>query len=238
MVNIIKRTPESVTIDKEGGQEFEAAEHENIGNKVKLRFPVQNPNSEKREQEVLGANRLLRLPNGLQLTFGKIIALEGDFYGVSEKSIIDPSEKHNNMTTGRRKRFIAAYSTLANAEYDGIKKELDQILKIMTEEKNQIEAALECQEGSVTISDNDGHVCMVPKDVYEKLGNSLVKEWDELTGGKWIFEVPVISGRMIKLAENYQDHFLPYAKDAYVAGHELALEKAREASKAGSQEKR
>lgn len=108
----------------------------------------------------------------------------------------------------------------------------------MTEEKNQIEAALECQEGSVTISDNDGHVCMVPKDVYEKLGNSLVKEWDELTGGKWIFEVPVISGRMMKLAENSQDHFLPYAKDAYVAGHELALEKAREASKAGSQEKR
>ena len=239
LVNIIKRTPESVTIDKEGGQEFEAAEHENIGNKVKLRFPVQNPNSEKREQKVLGANRLLTLPNGLQLTFGKIIALAGDFYGVSEKSIIDPSEKHDQMTTGGRKRFIAAYSTLANAEYDGIKKELDQILKIMTEEKNQIEAALECQEGSVTISDNDGHVCMVPKDVYEKLGNSLVKKWDEITGGKWIFEVPVISGRMMKLAENRdQDHFLPYAKDAYVAGHELASEKAREASKAGSQEKR
>lgn len=238
LVNIIKRTPESVTFDKEGGQEFEAAEHENIGNKVKLRFPLQNPNSEKREQNVLGANRLLRLPNGLQLTFGQIIALAGDFYGVPGKPIIDPSEKHDKMTTGRRKRFIAAYSTLANAEYDGIKKELDQILKIMTEEKNQIEAALECQEGSVTISDNDGHVCMVPKDVYEKLGNSLVQKWDELTGGKWIFEVPVISGRMMKLAENNHDHFLPYAKDAYIAGHELALEKAREASKGGNQEKR
>lgn len=238
LVNIIKRTPESVTIDKEGGQEFEAAEHENIGNKVKLRFPVQNTNSEKREQNVLEANRLLRLANGLQLTFGQIIALAGDFYGVPEKRIIDPSEKHNNMTTGRRKRFIAAYSTLAYAEYDDIKKELDQILKIMTEEKNQIEAALECQEGSVTISDNAGHVCMVPKHVYEKLGNSLVKKWDEITGGKWIFEVPVISGRMMKLAENNHDHFLPYAKDAYVAGHELALEKAREASKVGNQEKK
>ena len=224
-------------IKKEDKNSRQQSTTENIGNKVKLRFPVQNPNSEKREQKVLGANRLLTLPNGLQLTFGKIIALAGDFYGVSEKSIIDPSEKHDQMTTGGRKRFIAAYSTLANAEYDGIKKELDQILKIMTEEKNQIEAALECQEGSVTISDNDGHVCLVPKDVYEKLGNSLVKEWDELTGGKWMFEVPVISGPMIKLAENYQDHFLPYAKDAYVAGHELALEKAREASKAGSQEK-
>lgn len=238
LINIIKRTPESVTIDKEGGEEFEAAEHENIGNKVKLRFPVQNPNGGKREQDVLGANRLLRLPNGLQLTFGQIIALAGDFYGVPEKPIIDPSEKHNKMKTGRRKRFIAAYNTLANAEYDGIKKELDQILKIMTEEKSQIEAALECQEGKVTISDNDGHVCMVPKDVYEKLGNSLVKKWDELTGGKWIFQVPVISGRMMKLAQNNYDHFLPYAKDAYIAGHALALEKAREASKVENREEK
>ena len=61
---------------------------------------------------------------------------------------------------------------------------------------------------------------MVPKDVYEKLGNSLVKKWDEHTGGKWIFKVPVVSGRMMKLAENNHDHFLPYAKDAYIAAHE------------------
>jgi len=179
LINIIKRTPGSVTIDdEEGGEEFEATEHKNIGNKVTLRFPVQNPNSGKREQDVLGANRLLRLPNGLQLTFGQIIALAGDFYGVPEEPIIDPSEKHDKITTGRRKRFIAAYNTLANAEYDVIKKELDQILKIMMEEKSQIEAALEDQEESVTISDNDRHVRMVPKDVYERLGNSLVKRWD------------------------------------------------------------
>ena len=89
-----------------------------------------------------------------------------------------------------------------------------------------------------TLSDNDRHVRMVPKDVYERLGNSLVKRWDEITGGKWIFEVPVISGRMMKLAENNHDHFLPYAKDVYIVGHELALEKAREASKVGNQEEK
>ena len=77
---------------------------------------------------------------------------------------------------------------------------------------------------------------MAPKDAYENLGNSLVKKWDEVTGGTWVFEVPVISGRMMKLAQNNHDHFLPYAKDAYIAGHELALEKAREASKVGNQE--
>lgn len=215
LTNIIKRTPESVNTGEAGGEEFESAEHENIGNKVKLRFPVSNPSS---------GRRFLRLPNGLELSFGQIIALAGDFYGVPESPIIDPSEEHDKKTTGRRQRFIAAYNTLASAEYDDIKKELDQILKIMTKEKSQIEAALESQGETV------------PKDVYDKLGNSLVEKWDEVTGGTWVFGLPVIFGRMMKLAEKNHDHFLPFAKEAFLAGHELALEKAREASKVGHQE--
>ena len=55
------------------------------------------------------------------------------------------------------------------------------------------------------------------------------KTWDEITGGKWFFGLPVKQGRMLHLAENNHDHFLPYAKDAYLAGHQLAINKAREA---------
>lgn len=235
LTNIIKRTPESVNIGAQpGGEEFESAEHENIGNKVKLRFPA--PSLGGTEQEVLGADRLLRLPNGLELSFGQIIALAGDFYGVPKHPIIDPSEKHGNVTSGRRERFIAAYSTLANANYKKIKKELDQILKIMTKERSKIEAALEDKEGKVIISDDEGNVRMAPKDVYDKLGNSLVEKWDEVTGGTWVFGVPVIFGRIMELAQNNHDHFLPFAKDAYLVGHELALEKAKEASKVEQQE--
>ena len=50
---------------------------------------------------------------------------------------------------------------------------------------------------------------------------------DKKTGGKWLFGLPVKQGRMLQLAENNHDHFLPYAKDAYVTGHQLAIEKAR-----------
>ena len=77
----------------------------------------------------MGAHRPLRLPNGLELSFGQIIALAGDFYGVPEHLIIDPTEKAEKVSSGRRKRFIAAYSTLANANYKLIKEELDQLLK-------------------------------------------------------------------------------------------------------------
>jgi len=55
------------------------------------------------------------------------------------------------------------------------------------------------------------------------------KTWDEMTGGKWLGSLPVKQGRMLQLAENNHDHFLPYAKDAYLTGHQLAIDKAREA---------
>lgn len=219
LINIIKRTPGSLASSEPGGEEFEAAEHENIGNQVKLQFP----GSGRGGQEVLGADRPLRLPNGLQLCFGQIIALAGDFYGVPEHPIIDPSEDPAKIPAGRRDRFTAAYSTLANGDYKHIKKELDQILKIMTKERSEVEAALESKERKVAI----------PSKVYEELGHTLVEKWDKATGGYWAFGVPLIFGRIMKLAQNNHDHFLPYAKDAYLAGHELALEKAREAARAG-----
>lgn len=236
LVNIIKRTPESLSSYENGGEEFEAVEHENIGNKVKLRFP--HPDRTRPPQEVLGAKRLLRLPNGLKLYFGQIIALAGDFYGVPEHPIIDPGEKSEDQKSGRRERFIAAYNTLAKADYKVVKKELDEILKIMTKERTEIESVLEDRDGKIAISGDDSKIRVVPKDVYDKLGTSLVKQWDKVTGGKWIFRVPSIFGRIMKLAANNHDHFLPYAEHAYLAGHELALEKAKEASKIGHQEER
>ena len=65
------------------------------------------------------------------------------------------------------------------------------------------------------------------------------EKWDKITGGKWFFGIPVKWGKMLHLAENNYDHFLPYAKDAYLTGHKLAINKAREAGKhRGDDEKR
>ena len=61
-----------------------------------------NLTGDKQELDVLGAKRLLRLPNGLELSFGQIIALGGDFYGVPDQPIIAPSEGQNEKTTGHR----------------------------------------------------------------------------------------------------------------------------------------
>ena len=173
---------------------FISCEHEHIGNGIRLPKPGRGVGP--------SAQRPLTLPNGLKLSYGQIIALAGDFYGVPEEPIVDPTEKPNERVSGRCKRFMAAYSTLA---HDHIKEEVDQILKIMTEEKSAIE-------------------------------DELVEKWDKITGGKWIFGVPVVFGRVMKLAQNNYDHFMPSAKDAYLIGHQIALEKAKLASKAGTLE--
>ena len=229
LAELLKRSPAEFSEDHEEGEEFEAAEHENIGNNVTLRFPRLNAKDPGEEFQAI--NLPLKLPNGVKLTFGQIIALAGDFYGVPEEPIVSLGSSGS-----KRERFLAAYGTLGNADSAAVKDELKQLLKIMKEEKQALAVALENSESSVAVNDDSGNIHIVPKDVYDKLGNSLAKKYDRALGGTWIGGVPVISGRMMSLAKNNFDHFMPYAKEAYETGHELALEKAREAN-AAKQEK-
>ena len=150
----------------------------------------------------------LALPNGVQMTFGQIIALAGDFYGVPNHPIINPSKGINQTDSDRQQRFLAAYNTLARAPKEILQKEVNQLITALDRER---------KKGA-------------------SIGN---KEWDQITGGKWLGGLSIKHGRMLKLAEDNHDHFLPYAKDAYLTGHLLALNKAREASEyAGNESKR
>ena len=142
--------------------------------------------------------RVLTLPNGVEIEFGQIIALAGDFYGLPKQPIIDPSKGQDEEDSGRQQRFRDAYNTLARAPKDELLKELNKLLATLEKES----------ENGKTID---------------------AKTWDEITGGKWLGPLPVKEGRMLQLAENNHDHFLPHAKDAYLTGHQLAIDKAREA---------
>ena len=147
----------------------------------------------------------LELPNGVELTFGQIIALAGDFYGIPDHPIIDPSEEMSESDPNRQQRFLAAYNTLARPPKHKLQKELDKLFTALNKES--------------------------------QTGTSISpEEWDKITGGKWLGGIPIKHGRMLKLAAHNHDHFLPYAKDAYLTGHQLAMGKAREASKYGGNE--
>lgn len=64
-------------------------------------------------------NHLITLPNGVRLTFGNVIALAGDYYGIPDAPISDPSLNPDQVDAGALQRFKDAYSTLAVTPYEG-----------------------------------------------------------------------------------------------------------------------
>jgi hypothetical protein len=73
---------------------------------------------------------LLTLPNGVRLTFGDVIALAGDYYGIPDAPIASPLLNPDQIDSGAPKRFKDAYYTLAVAPYEG-KHKVWIILKVI-----------------------------------------------------------------------------------------------------------
>ena len=175
-----------------GYEHFEAFEHFEIFEHDMLKMEELDP---------------LTLPNGVEIKFGEIIALAGDFFGLPNQPIIDPAFNDvDQEDSGRYQRFRDAYNTLARTPKNELQNELNMLLATLQKEIKDAEAV----DASI---------------------------WDEITGGVWVAGVPVRLGRMMQLAENNHDHFLPFAKDAYLTGHQLAIDKAREAGNYGGDDK-
>ncbi|CAB3991338.1 Hypothetical predicted protein, partial [Paramuricea clavata] len=162
----------------------EGDEHELIGNKI-------NDPSEP------GIYTKLILPNGIQLTFGQMIALAGDFFALPNASIIavhGGKKPYPGATPDERKRFMGAYATLASVPRKSIEKQVATL------------------------------VTMIGEDL-------LVRRYHNGTLHTNAQYAYVTNGRMLKLAAINFDHFEPQAPRAYLVGHQLAMEKAREAAK-------
>ena len=177
---------------------FEGGEHTLIGDSVMLRFPGA-------DAPVRAGVSQLRLANGLQLTYGQIVALGGDFYGIPDKPISD-----GQGDADQQQRFTNAFNSLATSADAAT--EAPKILAVM---KIEIDA--------VTTSIFNGEQ---PSAAYERLGDSLSEKWNIITGGAYL---PPRLGRYLKLAFTNWDHFGTHAVDAYCAGHAVALNTALQA---------
>ncbi|UFQ01102.1 phospholipase [Pseudomonas fitomaticsae] len=177
---------------------FEGVEHTAIGDNTRLRF-VENA------EPVLAQNVPLHLPNGLALTYGQVLALGGDFYGIVDRPINEGS-----TPSDRLQRFIAAFDTLAALPTSKV--EATQILAIMQKEIDAVKQAIK-----------DGKQ---PHEAYDALGDTLSEEWNKITGGGSFVTALFPLGRYLKLAANNADHFGEWARQAYIAGHTAALQTA------------
>src|ERR1041385_2729924 len=78
----VPEQPPRLTRDGLGNVRFEGGEHTAIGDSVLLHFSASDRGTPAHEVK-------LTLPNGLKLTYGQIVALGGDFYGIPDAPISD-----------------------------------------------------------------------------------------------------------------------------------------------------
>ncbi|HEK0909441.1 TPA: phospholipase [Pseudomonas putida] len=186
---------------------FEGGEHTAIGDNILLRFAANQP-------PVVAHQSPLPLPNGLSLTYGQVVALGGDFYGVPERPIADgatPAE--------RIERFLQAFDSLARVPAS--RAEAQDILAVMQEEISAANRAIK-----------DGRQ---PHEAYDALGDSLSARWNRITGGGSVASDLLPLGRYLKLAASNWDHFGRSALLAYQAGHGAALQQALRARDSGDE---
>jgi len=165
-------------------------EHSYIGDSIKLTLADGEP--------VAASSHSFQLPNGLDLTYGQINALAGDFYGTNHP-ISDGRSAQDRST-----RFLAAYDTLANGG-PRQPKEAKDILAVLQTEVDAVNSALmHYQDPSVAYS-------TLP---------DMTSKFEEITFGR--SGIPGYVG----LARINWDHFGDDARKAYNAGHATAIQRA------------
>lgn len=169
---------------------MESAEHVWIGDQLSLQFGALTKNAK---------NHYLHIGPGKQLTYGLIIALAGDLYGVVGELI--------STAPDPQKAFLDSWRSLA----DGNNNELQAILAIMQQEITALDQAITAGVDPSTT-------------MYASLGDKLSHLWNGATGGSSVTWVP--PGRYLRLSAENWDHFSATAVAAYMAGHQLAMEQA------------
>lgn len=196
--HLVPRNTQRPPSDRVGIVMFEGGEHTAIGDSAFLYFSATSPG-------VPAYSVQLALPNSLQLTYGQIVSLGGDFYGIPDAPISDGATPADRIT-----RFTNAYNSLATAP--GAATEAPQILQVMQTEINAVNQAL-----------NQGNSA---SSAYAALGDSLSEQWNRITGGGSFISPWVPMGRYLQLAAVNWDHFGTHAVLAYQAGHAAALAQA------------
>ncbi len=171
---------------------MESAEHAWIGDRITLTF-------ERGRQDAKDIT--LNTGGNRRLTYGQLIALGGDLYGVVGAPI------------STAKQPMSAFENAWNSLVWPAEGELAQILAVLDKEiatvAKFVDAGIE------------------PSNAYKDLGDDLSGEWNRITGGGTFFYAMYPMGRYLKLAAENWDHFTHFAVDAYQAGHNVAMDKAK-----------
>ncbi|KAK3989036.1 phosphatidylcholine-hydrolyzing phospholipase c [Cladorrhinum sp. PSN332] len=173
------------------GLGFEFAEHSYLGDSLTLAWDD--------GQSYVAKNKPFKLPNGLEVTYGQINGLAGDFYGT-----VNPISDGRDLQE-QRNRFLRAWYWLAQ-DATRNPEEAQKILNTLSTEVNMVQAALDNGQDPSTIYPN------IP-DVNVELQAYTIFRPDECPS-------------YLGLAKINWDHFGQDARTAYNACHSVALQVA------------
>lgn len=188
--------------------EFDSLEHASLTENIIIKL----------NQNGVGViNPVLRLPNGLQLNYGQILLLGGDFFAVAKQPIssCEPSKQITCFDNAFAELAIKGNATDINCQSPYVK--AMSILNFY----NQVEVDLQAAR-------NAG---MKDWEFYQKYGSGFNKKLNRLTCGGSIVSAYLPFGSYLEITENNLDHFVPHALTAYKAGHKAAILQALKAFK-------
>ncbi|MBS0654725.1 MAG: phospholipase, partial [Verrucomicrobia bacterium] len=184
---------------------FESAEHMVIGDQVVLQFPDGLPHA------------ALRLESGLELTYGDIVSLGGDYFAIEDQPI-----SQGNTEEERRYRFLNTFKTLSESVSAP-----NMALQLVASFRKTLEQIKEGEQQGKSASE-----------VYAEVGGSILGDCNVITGGgsaiSPLFPLGLSTLQLLSAAN--WDHFVPHALAAYQAGHQVAIDQAIKAGKSESVE--
>lgn len=157
------------------------------------------------------------MSNGVNLTYGQIMALAGDFYGLPNSPISDGADLEDQID-----RFMAAFNTLDQADPN----EVMNILGIMNDQATQV-ASIAQQNAGAPDAWSIAYTEANADDAYDR-------RYNQATGGSgsgpgWY----LTKGRYLNLAATNWDHFGKHAITSFQAGHQAAIRQALVAKSSG-----
>lgn len=154
---------------------------------------------------------------GQSFSFGQILALAGDFYGLPSQPISDASGD-----AAQQQRFIQAFNTLYDEPLVFGTSMASNILSIIQDQSNAVNAAVaQIQTAQPNATD-------VWSQAYSQTnaGDQYDQRYNLATGASNVSPWWASKGRYLQLAATNWDHFGSHAVATYRAGHACALQAA------------
>jgi hypothetical protein len=195
-----------------GLQLFESPEHAALGDNLTF-----VDSSGKQFTQSPPSNNYFKTGGGQLLSFGQIMALAGDFYGVPSQPISDGATPADQVT-----RFQAAFNTLYNEKPVNNTFQAQNILKLMQQQSDEVSQTV----GLLLVLQPNAQDAWSQAYSAANTDHKYDKAYNLATGAMDSTPWYISQGSYMQLAAVNWDHFGANAKACYQAGHTLALQAA------------